>query len=184
MIRGIIAGVIIVPIALIVILAGMMGFINLGGIFNFASGDDPGDPGNANVTASRYTNLGLSNREIHVIISLLTNSSPPFGEHSIFIEGLHMQGWGLDGTTAYSVLQDYEEAYLEDDYTSYTTGVKRGVGWTAFAEVWYNDVGMGRGLTVGDGSYIYGAYGYDVVLLTSYGSILDYYDYITFLSRY
>lgn len=180
-------GIVAVIVIIICVIAGLvvLGF----DITGFISSDDDGDsdqlnPGNVDVNADGYRNLGLSKQDIHIIISLLTNTSPPYAEHSIFIEGLHMQVWGLDGTTAYYVLQDYERKNLNDDFISYTSGAKHGIGWTAYAEVWYNDIGMARGIVVGDGSYIKSAYGYDVVLMTSYGPVLDYYDYVSFLSRY
>lgn len=175
---------IIIFIAVIVII-GLLFFTGVisADIFNF-SDDDPSNPNNANVTADRFTNLGLSNFDIHSVISFLTNTTPPFTDHQIFIEGLHMKCYGIDGATAYSVLLDYEESFQDDDFTSYTMGIKRGTGWTAYSEIWYNDLGMGRAIIVGDGSSVRSAYGYDTVLLTSYGPVTDYYDYISFLARY
>ena len=159
------------------------GYINLGGLFNIFE-NDPANPGNDIVDADEIIDLGLSDRELHLIISFMTNTSPPYAQHQTFINGLHMKAYGINGVTAYSVLQDYENSYSDEGFTSYTDGVKHGTGWTAYAEVWYNDVAMGRAITVGDGSAIHNAYGYDVVLITSYGPIIDYYDYVTFLSMY
>jgi len=176
---GIIA---VFAIIFMVVIASAFGFIDLG--FNIFQSDDPADPNNINLTSGSIHPLGLSDREIHQAISLLTNSSPPFAQHQVFIRGLHMKVYGIDGTTAYGVLQDYENTYVDEGFTSYNNGVKHGIGWTAYAEIWYNDIGMGRAITVADGSSVHNAYGYDVVLITSYGPVIDYYDYVNFISMY
>lgn len=173
----------IIAIAVILVVASAMGYINLGGLFSIKDTNDPGNPSNANVTGN-FVNLHMSDREIHLMICLLTNRSPPFIQHQAYIQGLHMQVWGANDITGYGVLQDYEQSYTRDGFTSYTSGIKRGSGWTAYAEIWYNDVAMGRAITVGDGSAINNAYGYDCVLITSYGPVTDYYDYVIFMSAY
>ena len=182
--KGTFAIIIVILVVVIAIIgAGMLGFINLGSLLNIKNNNDPTYPGNANVSGE-YTNLGLSDMEFHQIMCMLTNRSPPFEQHRTFIQGLHMTAYGIDETTAYGVHQDYKEDMTEDGFVSYDEGVTYGPGYTAYAEVWYNDEYMGRSIVVGDGSSVISMYGYDVVLLTGYGPITDYYQYVLFLNSY
>ena len=179
--KGIIIALSAFIIIMLVVILSVMGYIDIG--LNIFQSDDPADPDNVNATGT-FHDLGLTDRELHQAISLLANSTPPFDLHQNFINGLHMKSYGVNGVTAYSVLQDYEEAYADDGFISYDSSVAHGTGWTAFTEIWYNDDGMGRAIIVADGSSIHSVYGYDTTLITSYGPILDYYDYVVFLRSY
>ena len=179
----------IVAIAIIAIVILFLGSFNLNIVFNnlLPSSEEAKavDPTNADINVQGdVTDTGFSDREIHQAICFLLEKDLPFTQHQVYVEGLHMKMWGIDGTTAVAVLNEYEIKNANDGYTSYRTGVKRGIGWTTYTELWYNEIGNARAITVGDGSSVCSAYGYDVVLLTSYGHLTDYYDYITFLNSY
>lgn len=176
--------IVLVGIVLLVLIAGLLGFIDLGfNISSLSNDEETINPENTNIPGT-VTELGYSNREIHQVICFLTGKNLPFTQHEVFIEGLHMNMWGVDDTTAIAILTAYEEENSDDDFTSYDTVMQRGVGWTAYTELWYNDIAMGRAITVGDGSAVHGAYDHDVVLLVSNGVMTDYYDYATFLESY
>jgi hypothetical protein len=187
--KGILALIGIIAVVLVVAVLFFAGFITIPGLdaSTFGAGDtNPENPNTLdNETTSIWTNLELSDREHHQIMSFLTGSSPPFAAHQIYIQGLHMTSYGTnEPITGYSVLTDYEEKYASEGFISYSDDVTRGPGWTAYSEVWYRDDGMGRAIVVGEGASVQNAYGYDVTLTTTYGPLTTYYDYISFLSRY
>ena len=186
--KGIFIGIIaVLSLVLIVAVAALIGIIDIPGFdFSIVGGgdDDPINPGGLNLSSAQFVDLHLTDRELHQMMSLLANSSPPFVQHQVFIDGLHMKAYGGDGTTAYAVFTEYETLNADDGFISYDYGVRHGVGWTAYSEIWYNDIGMGRAIIVGDGSTVSATYGHDVILITSYGPILDYYDYVTFLATH
>jgi len=167
-------------IAFLIIVLSVMGVIDIGLNLSDIKDDNTEDPDTYGMLGD-FTNLHLTDREHHQAISLLTNTTPVFNLHQIFIQGLHMTTYGCDQTTAYGVLSQYEDQYADDGFTSYDTDVKHGTGWTSMTEIWYNDIGLGKGIIVSDGSAIHNMYGYDVVLTTTYGPIIDFYDYVTFL---
>ena len=184
--KGILALILAIGAVAIIGLLFITGMITIPGL-EFGIGDtNPENPNDLNNESTGiWTNLELTDREHHQIMSFLTGSSPPFAGHQVYIQGLHMTSYGTnEPITGYSVLTDYEEKYESEGFISYSSDVKRGTGWTAYSEVWYNDMGMGRAIIIGEGASVRSAYGYDVTLTTTYGVLTTYYDYISFLSRY
>jgi len=182
--KGIFIGIIaVISIVFILVVASMLGVIDLG--FSFLPGGSEAEdsPNSINATGM-WTNLELSDREHHQCLALLFNASPPFPQHQAFIQGLHMITYGGSGATAFEILEEYQEEYEDDGYVSYDSNIEHASGRTTLAEIWYNDVGMGKAIIVSDGSAIHNAFGYDVILTTSYGPILDYYDYIVFMETH
>lgn len=188
--KGLIAVILAVGAVVLIAVLFFAGIITIPGLdasnFGLSTDDNPEDPNELNDTSpGMWTNLELSDREHHQIMSFLTGSSPPFAQHQVYIQGLHLTSYGTNEmVTGYSVLQDYEDKYADEGFISYSSDVNRGPGWTAYSEVWYRDDGMGRAIVVGEGASVRNAYGYDVTLTTSYGPLTTYYDYISFLSRY
>ncbi len=178
-------GIVLIIGAVALVGLSLFGIIDLGSLGLGVGESNPEDPNEVQNETGRWTNLELSDREHHQIMSFLTDSSPPYAEHAVYIQGLHMTSYGTnDMVTGYSVLQDYEQKYESEGFISYSSDVKRGSGWTAYSEVWYNEDGMGRAIVVGEGASVHDVYGYDVTLTTTYGPLTIYYDYISFLSKY
>jgi len=167
--KGIIIGLAVFAIVAIVVIAGFFGFITIPGLqIGFGSGDEKA-PESAEM-------LYMSDLEIFQALDLMTAKNLSYPLIKPFIDGLHMKMWGVNDQLAYETLLWYENEYANDSYTSISSSIQRGTGWTVYLEAWNKDMN-GRAVSIGDGSAIKFTYGYDTMILTSYGPLTDYYDF-------
>lgn len=173
-------------VALVAFLYLTTGGFNLQSVLD--SGDSDPDPNKilfetekGNVTV--VTDLYFPDMTIHQALCALYNKTIPFTAHQPYMHSLHMKSWGVNGQTGVEIRDAYRTKYRSLGYAIIYNNIYRGAGWVAYQEMYGrgNDV---AGLIVGDGPAIEMGYNVDAVVLTAYGTQLDWANYILFVSRY
>lgn len=122
-------------------------------------------------------------RTIHDALCFLYGKTIPFLAHEPHLDNLHVQAWGLDGTTADVLDREYANSFAADGYTLYSSGSTTGIGWQAYEAIYING-NNARSTITADGPSIRANYGRDVVICTGYGLTTEYVSYVAFLSGY
>jgi hypothetical protein len=162
---------VVIAIVAISIIAGLIyfGVFGISGIdFNFAkhSSEDELAPENS-------TQLTLSNNDIFIAFETLTGQDLTYSTFAPYIDALHMKMWGINGDDALSVLNSYSSQYLADGWMSLGRNTQASTGWVAYMEGWFINQNA-RGIITGEGAAVTQVYGYDMVVLTSYGPLTTY----------
>jgi len=164
----IIVAILVIAVAGVFILSAM-GMINLPG-FDILGGSDAPPGGVKQV----YSDLEV----VHVLEVM-------FGRDLVdqdvlpYVDALHMELYGVNDQTAYEIYTWYQNKYTDEGYTSLADTYQFHTGWGAYHEIWYqNNTLMGKSVSVGDGAAVKTAYDYDTMVLTSYGSMTTYEDFI------
>jgi len=95
-------------------------------------------------------------------------------------DDLNIHAYGVNGETALSMINKYEQKNAADGWSLYPDGSKSdsGPGWNAYMRVWTR-IFKGQIVICADGSRVRSLSGYDVVILTSsapmstYASLMD-----------
>ena len=117
--------------------------------------------------------LGLSERDVFFALESLAGKQLDYSIFSPYYSALHMKMWGVNDQTALSVLQKYEADYAADGWTSQGRAPKYSSNWVAYMEGWIKGTNA-RLIIVGEGAAVNQAYGYDMLILTSWGSATTY----------
>lgn len=183
--RMFIGAIIIIAVVILIVLALVLGVLNIGQFISLMGTDETENMSPENVgVPGTISQRKFSDSDIHMVICLLTDKDLPYTEHLFFIQGLHMEMYGIDDTTGFLVVNEYRVKNSADGYSGHDDSVERGTGWTAYLDFWWNDYLQGRGTMIADGSSVKGVSGSDVIVITSYGPITDYNDYQVWLSSH
>jgi hypothetical protein len=100
-------------------------------------------------------------------------------EAKSYIESLHMSAYGVNGKTEDSVINEYKGQYA--DLTFLGQQNKASTGWNAIMAGWLDGTEI-KAVVAGSGATVTSLYGYDTMVLTSYGSYTIYQSFLTWLT--
>jgi|GEM_PF-6679128 len=167
--------ILVIFLAIVLVIAGVFVAIYLGFLpditgLNITDNDNP----------EGAEKLTFSKLEIVHVIEILRGKDLVDQDVLPFVDSLHMELYGIDGKSAYDVHQEYKTMYEEDEYVSQAYNADSHSGWVAYHEMWSKGFN-GKSISVGDGTAVTTAYGYDTMILTSYGPLTTYANFATVL---
>ena len=162
---------VVIAIVAISIIAGLVYF----GVFGISGFDLNlnGDSDQNEVKPANSTKLTLSDNDIFIAFETLSGQDLTYSTFVPYIDALHMEMWGINGNDALSVLNSYSSKYVGEGWMSLGRNTQANTGWVAYMEGWFINQNA-KGVITGEGAAVTQVYGYDMIVLTSYGPLTTY----------
>ena len=127
------------------------------------------------------TDCSYDTTDIYFALQALSGKSLDWQTSVDFIQALEMTMCGADDTNRFEIVDEFNNAYVADNWTLTFQTIFVQPGWTADYLV-YQKVDLYDTLLIGDGATISDVYHHDVMYLTGRGSAATYVAFHTFLT--